>query len=85
MSRFGVSAYPSPPPIDQKAATRSEFASDGAAASPSATTEGVSKVRLPMTEVGLVNKKAQIRGTVMGITGGLMFGMCSVEKLKWAG
>jgi hypothetical protein len=32
------------------------------------------EVKLTMAEMGLVNKKAQIQGTVMGISGGLLFG-----------
>ena len=41
------------------------------------STQHHAPARLPMAEVGLVNKKAQIRGTVSGIVGGLVLGVWS--------
>lgn len=69
-----MSSYP-----QGRASQRSEFADD--LPSPSSVMSirhdkppNDQDVRLPMAQIGMVNKKAQIQGTMMGIAGGLIAG-----------
>ncbi|UZJ51754.1 hypothetical protein CBS101457_001074 [Exobasidium rhododendri] len=84
MSIFS-SSLPQPPPQPAKESLHhSEFASDGHARPRSTPTESddLSKIKIPMAEVGLVNKRAQIKGTVTGITCGLLFALVTRNVLR---
>jgi hypothetical protein len=75
MSIFSSSV---PPPPGDASVGSSEFA-DTYPASPSpspasSNDDELRKIKLPMADVGQVNRQSQIRGTTLGITCGLLFG-----------